>query len=129
MRLYKVLRYMFILLGVGLAYMLFVRYTGWGIPCVFYLATGIHCPGCGISRMFIALAQGDIVRAAQYNLLVLCLLPFALVLAIVKIRQYVRTGETPMYNTERVFYIVAFVLCVMFCILRNTNTIPFLQLP
>ena len=128
MRLRRVLTKVGILLGVGIGYMLFVQLTGWGIPCVFHLATGIYCPGCGISRMFMALAQGDFVRAAQCNLLVLCLLPFGLVLAFVKLRQYVRTGETTMYPIERVFYIVAFVLCIVFCILRNTDAIPFLQL-
>ena len=106
-------------LGGGIGYMLFVKLTGWGIPCVFYLATGLQCPGCGISRMFMALAQGDILMAAQYNLLVLCLLPFGAVLACYKAWQYVQTGNTPMGKVEKAFYIIAFLLCVLFFILRN----------
>ena len=106
-------------LGVGIGYMLFVKLTGWGIPCVFYLTTGLQCPGCGISRMFMALARGDILMAAQYNLLVLCLLPFGAVLACYKAWQYVHTGNTPMGKVEKAFYIIAFLLCVLFFILRN----------
>ena len=66
-----------------------------------------------------ALARGDILMAARYNLLVLCLLPFGALLACLKARQYVRTGQTPMGKAELVFYIVAFLLCVIFFIVRN----------
>lgn len=106
-------------LGIGFGYMLFAQLTGWGIPCVFHMITGLQCPGCGISRMFMALARGDILMAARYNLLVLCLLPFGALLACLKARQYVRTGQTPMGKAELVFYIVAFLLCVIFFIVRN----------
>ena len=106
-------------LGIGIGYMLFVQLTGWGIPCVFHLMTGLQCPGCGISRMFMALARGDIPLAAQYNLLVLCLLPFGALLACYKARQYVLAGKTPMGKVETAFYIVAFLLCVIFFIVRN----------
>lgn len=106
-------------LGIGFGYMLFAQLTGRGIPCVFHMITGLQCPGCGISRMFMALARGDILMAARYNLLVLCLLPFGALLACLKARQYVRTGQTPMGKAELVFYIVAFLLCVIFFIVRN----------
>ncbi len=127
-RLRKLLIKAGIVLGVGLGYMLFVQFIGWGIPCVFYLLTGLDCPGCGISRMFMALAAGDILLAARSNILVLCLLPFGLVLIAYKACQYVRTGQTPMGKAEQIFYIVAFVLCITFFILRNTDWIPFLHL-
>jgi hypothetical protein len=127
-RLRKLLVKAGVVLGVGFGYMLFVKLVGWGIPCVFYLLTGLDCPGCGISRMFLALAAGDILLAARNNLLVLCLLPFGLVLAGYKAWQYVRTGQTPMGNGERIFYVVAFVLCIAFFVLRNTDWIPFLYL-
>jgi len=29
---------------------------------------------------------------------------------------------------EKVFYIVAFLLCIVFFVLRNTNAIPFLRM-
>ena len=118
-RLKKVLTTTAILLGVGVGYLLIIQFTPFGIPCVFHLVTGLDCPGCGISRMFVALSHGDILLAAQSNLLVLCLLPFGLVLAGYKTWQYVRTGEMPMGKLEKAFYLVAFVLCVIFFIVRN----------
>ncbi len=117
-----------IVLGVGAAYVLFVRLTGWGIPCVFHLLTGKDCPGCGISRMFMALLRLDFASAARYNLLVLCLLPFGAILFAYKAWRYVKTGENNMGTAEKIFYMIAFVLCVLFSVLRNTDLIPFLRM-
>ena len=35
--------------------------------CSFKRATGLDCPGCGLTRCFISLAQGDLPRAWQFN--------------------------------------------------------------
>lgn len=123
-RLHAILKKTGIALTVGLAYALFVRLTGWGIPCIFSVLTGIKCPGCGISRMFLALLELDFAAAARYNLLVLCMLPFALALGIYKTCQYVKTGKTSMGTIEKIFYCVCFALCIVFCVLRNTNGLP-----
>ena len=43
---------------------------GWPIPklrCWFYHATGIPCPGCGLTRSFMAMARGDLLRAVQFH--------------------------------------------------------------
>ena len=61
-------------LAVGLIYLIFVRITGRRIPCVFYELSGKYCPGCGITRMFVALSRLDLAAAADYNLLALILL-------------------------------------------------------
>ena len=116
-------------LCIGLIYTCFIKITGWGIPCVFHLITGLHCPGCGITRMFLALLKLDIVTAARYNLLVLCLLPFAIVLLFYKVWQYVKKGHTEASKAEKIGLIVIFILCVAFFILRNTSWIPFLIMP
>ena len=42
---------------------------GIGIPCLFRLATGWLCPGCGNSRAVLALLRLDITAALQYNML------------------------------------------------------------
>ena len=117
------------MLAIGLAYALFVGLTGWGIPCIFHLLTGLQCPGCGVTRMCLALLRLDFYAAARYNLLVLVLLPVALVLYGYKAALYIRTGESKMGASEKVFYCVAFMLCIVFTLLRNTGAIPFLTMP
>lgn len=44
-------------------------------PCVFHLLTGLHCPGCGLTRALHALAHGDIARAWAMHPLLLLALP------------------------------------------------------
>lgn len=37
--------------------------------CPLYALTGIHCPGCGLTRGFHALFHGDVLTALQFNAL------------------------------------------------------------
>jgi hypothetical protein len=108
-----------LVLLLGVAYVIIHRLTGWGIPCVFYLANGKLCPGCGISRMFLALLELDFVRALQCNALVMLLLPFGLVFGLRRWIIYVRTGNTDMDKAETCLVMIAFALTVAFWILRN----------
>lgn len=128
-RLYKLLKNSLTFLAVGLGYLIFVTLTKWGIPCPFFLITGKYCPGCGISRMFMALARLDFAMAARYNLLVLCLLPFGLWIFIRHSMDYVKTGTTKNSKMETIFYIIAFLLAIVFSVVRNTNWIAFFQIP
>ena len=108
-----------LILLVGIAYVILNRLTGWGIPCVFYLTSQKLCPGCGISRMFLALLELDFVRAVQCNALVMLLLPFGVVFGLRRWLIYLRTGKTDMDRVEFWLVMVAFVLTVLFWILRN----------
>ena len=63
----------FLIFG-GLYYLL-VRLTPLRIPCPIHFVTGLHCPGCGVSRFFMELAQLHFVEAAKQNLAVAVLLP------------------------------------------------------
>jgi hypothetical protein len=67
------------ILGAGLVSLLFGVSPGKlaFCPCPFYLLTGIHCPGCGMTRACIALARGEIGQALQYNPFSLGLIIFA----------------------------------------------------
>ncbi len=56
----------FLILG-GFAYYLFNRFTGLGIPCAFHEITGLPCPSCGISHMFIHLFSLDFKSAFYDN--------------------------------------------------------------
>lgn len=40
-----------------------------GLTCPLKLLTGVPCPGCGMTRAFVAIAHGDLSAARDYNLL------------------------------------------------------------
>ena len=44
-------------------------------PCAFHAITGLHCPGCGLTRMLHALVHGDVARAWSMNPLAMIALP------------------------------------------------------
>ena len=41
-----------------------------GIPCLFYCATGIYCPGCGGTRAVKYLLEGNLLKSLWYHPLV-----------------------------------------------------------
>ncbi len=63
-----------ILGSLGFAYFLFIKFTGLSIPCFYYKNFGIQCPGCGLTRMFMALIHFDFVSAFMFNPFMFCVL-------------------------------------------------------
>ena len=70
---------------IGLA--LVTVYTAWSgilpdkmklIPCLFRLVTDISCPGCGMTRACVSLAQGEFAAAWSYHPFVFFVVPLAL---------------------------------------------------
>ena len=44
-----------------------ISYVKAGMPCVFHLATGYYCPGCGGTRSVIALLHGHIIQSFIFH--------------------------------------------------------------
>lgn len=63
----KTLRNTGIMILIGIAYYIFVKIAGFGIPCMFYLLLGLKCPSCGATRMFMHMAEGDFHAAFLDN--------------------------------------------------------------
>ena len=103
---------------IGAAYAAFVRVAGFGIPCPIHLLTGLSCPGCGITRMFMALFRLDFQTAWEANAAVLCLLPLMAYAAVRTIRVYLRTGYTRAKDVDAVNWLMIGVLLI-FGIVRN----------
>jgi hypothetical protein len=60
----------------GLFYLkAWVPLTGIEIPCMFRELTGLWCPGCGLTRLVLALMELDFLQAFRYNRLVFFLAP------------------------------------------------------
>ncbi len=125
-RLKAVLKGAGIILLVGFAYFIFVKLTDLGIPCVFNLLTGLHCPGCGISRMFVSLASLDFKAAFGYNAYIMTVGPVAAIFAVRHYVIYILKGQKNTGRLETVLLIIAFVLMVIFGIIRNLPQFSFL---
>ena len=89
-----------LILGIGLAYAVFAGWSGLSIPCPIHALTGLLCPGCGVTRMCMALLRLDFAAAWDANPVLLLLLP---VLAAVLARQaarYVKSGRSSLSRGE-----------------------------
>ena len=125
-RLREVLKKTLPWLGLGVAYLLFCRLTGWGIPCIFQVITGWHCPGCGLSRMCIALSRFDLYGAARANIFALCLLPTGGGYLVYKTVRYIKTGSRKDPAVVNICCDILAVLAVLFGVLRNLEAFGFL---
>ena len=79
-RLFRVLRGLGIVLLLGLGYALWGSVTGLWLPCPFHALTGLECPGCGVTRMCLALLRLDFAGAWAANPGLLLLSPLILAL-------------------------------------------------
>lgn len=114
------------LLVLGLLYYGFTKLTGWGLPCLVNRIFKIYCPGCGVTRMFVALFQGDIQAAAKYNLFVLVFLIPALIFALVRLIKFAKNGDTKYNKVEMALIIFTAICAIVFTVLRNIPTFSFL---
>ena len=89
-----------LILGIGLAYAVFVRLSGLSIPCPFHAVTGLLCPGCGVTRMCLALLRLDFAAAWQANPVLLLLLPVLAALLLRQAVRYVKTGRSTLSRGE-----------------------------
>lgn len=113
----KVILYLFI----GILYFFLVLITKWRIPCVFYTMIHKYCPGCGLTRMFMALGRLNFPLAFRSNAFVLTILPIGLVWGIYRGAVYVKQGNKPYSKAESIGLILVFLIAVVFTILRNLD--------
>ena len=91
-RFFQILKPVLLLGMAGLVYGIFVRYTGLAIPCFFNKVTGFYCPGCGVTRMCVALLQFHFREAFYANPVIFCMLPVFLLVFLTGAVRYVKDG-------------------------------------
>lgn len=114
----RLIKWLLAALALGAVYYVFTTVTHLGIPCVFHMITGLSCPGCGISRMFIRLSKLDFIGAFHANAAVFCLMPLWIVYGIIKIffcPKWTENNSLP----EKILIWSSLVLLIGFGILRN----------
>ena len=112
---------------VGVAYYVFIKITGNAAPCIVYKSTGFYCAACGITRMFVALFELDIITAARNNLLALLLIIPVIVFALNRGIKYVKYGALKFTKPEKFCVIILIILLVVFTALRNIQSLDFLR--
>ncbi len=113
----KILFIYAVLIAIGVTYTVLIYTTGFGIPCMFNRFTGYLCPGCGTSRMALAMLRLDFSSAFRFN-------PVAFVTVIVWLLISIGcfAGRPAALRSERVLLgvvCVDIVAYLIFAVLRN----------
>lgn len=101
-----------------------------GVPwlphCVFHSVTGLHCPGCGMTRATFAASHGRFAEAFRYNPVGVVLFPLAMVGIGLELAGWVRGRPLPFrlhFGAWGTWTIAAVI--ISFWIFRNIPVWPF----
>ncbi len=115
----RVITFTSLILMAGLAYSAWIKYTGISIPCPINKLTGLQCPGCGATRMCLALMRFDFRSAFLFNpALFLLLVPLGAVF-LESAATYVRTGTKKLKRWQSIVLYISIVVLFAHGIVRN----------
>lgn len=105
------------MLGLGIAYYIWIRITGLAIPCIFRKVTGWRCPGCGITTLILCVLDFDFSGAFNAN-------PFLFVTGPVLMAElvyyfWIREKRKPLPRWNHWFIILYTAALCIYGILRN----------
>lgn len=121
----KLIKISAVLIIAGCVYLAFISLTGFGIPCVFNLVTGLDCPGCGVTRLVFALVRFDFKAAFEYNPVTFCFIPLFAYFFVRYAYQYIRFGKFDSTKAEKIIQIIMIAVYVLFGIVRNLPFYPY----
>lgn len=105
------------LLGIFIPYTIWGYFTGLWLPCFYNMSTGLVCPTCGISRMFLAVFRLDIAGAFAYNPVMFILVIYWNIVGILCI-----TEKVPLVMDRRFRYASLYVsvaAAIIYSMIRN----------
>jgi hypothetical protein len=96
--------------------------------CVIKMTTGLDCPGCGGTRAFYYLMQGNVPEAARHHVMAVFAAPFLVWLYVAWALQRVtgRTVPTPRIGVRAAGLFIA--VWAVFMVVRNLPWAPFTSL-
>ena len=101
----------------GITYFIIIKTTGYMLPCYIHQTTGLLCPGCGITRMFLNLAKFNISDAFFSNPVIFVIFTIWITISVICFigKPKILTKSKFLYS---MFYVSIFTLFI-FGILRN----------
>lgn len=96
---------------------LLLYYLNIPIPCLFYKITGLKCPGCGITRMFVSLLKFDIITAFKYNQLCFIYLILTTIYFIYYFISIIAKNKPKKIHKK--IWIILLIITILFGIIRN----------
>lgn len=110
----------------GAVYLYFHDPYSYPLPCLFYLATGFYCPGCGSGRACYSILHLRFADAFCYNPLMTILLPLIGLYIAARAVDWVITGGDHIDRKLSVNVLVGILVVVLvYGILRNIPIFPF----
>lgn len=97
--------------------------------CVFHQTTGLHCPGCGLTRSVHAALNGRFEQAFAYNVLAVVIVPYLAVSAFRSLWSWAsgapsRPSRLPA-GVKRWIPLAIGIVVTVFWVLRNIPLYPF----
>jgi hypothetical protein len=87
--------------------------------CGFYAATGFYCPGCGMTRAVHSMLHGNIVRAVQFNAILVVAMPVLIYLYTWWMTWAFTGKELPKLKLSKKVIWTLVVIAVVFSVGRN----------
>lgn len=110
-----------LLISLCIIYAGFVYTFGFGIPCIFHLITGLLCPGCGITHMYLSMLKLDF-RSAFYSNSFLFITQPIIYYFVVKIAVFYLKGSEIMYSKfENILLYSLIIGLLIFSFIRNVS--------
>ena len=93
--------------------------------CLFHKITGLYCPGCGITRLLLAILKFDFYQAFRFNPLVFILLIVYLLYEVINLILKLLKRNKIKVNKYVLYFIL--IIIVAFGIMRNFPAFYYLK--
>lgn len=119
-RLYKTLKPIFLILLLGIVYVVLIYITDFRIPCPFRYVTGLDCPGCGVSRVILSYLKLDFKTAFYTNPVITVILPILFVDFIYHKYHYVVHDNKKDFNKlENIVLYIMIGALILYAVIKN----------
>ena len=127
----RILKLVFFFLEIILFILIYVflyKQYGFTIPCIFHKITGYYCPGCGVTRMLVSLAKGNIIQAFMYNQFLFIMLPFFILYLFYSIYLYITDKKDKILKRiPKCMQYILLSITILWGIIRNLSIFPYLR--